>query len=199
MIRIFQLLHLFLIVLIAGAYSWLMATLPSDDRWRVRVSAIVGTALAIWSALIFVASLRSGEDEDTFRQRFLAAYRRWLTEGSTLLVSTVALAMIAALLISVGARFGEIEFAAAAGQKQDVSVVLSDDGKAPQRLLVVGPGKRTTVRVPLGRHWLYFAAADGPGPYGTPYRTKVVDILPLWRKHDLQTVTIPEVPTYVAQ
>ena len=196
MIRIFQFLHLVLIVFIAAAYSWLITTLPSDDRWRVSMSAIVGTALAIWSALIFVALLRSS-DGDTFKKRCLATYQRFLTKAPTLLSSTLVLALIAVFLVSIEVRYGEVEFASTTDQ--EVSVVLADDEKAPRTLLTIEPNKTMTVRLPVGQHSIYFAVANGSSSGGTPYRTRIVNVLPPWKKHDLQTEHVPEAPKYVAQ
>ena len=193
MIRIVQITHLFLIVATAGLYAWLMAVLPVDDPWRVRISGGVAIALAVWGALLFIEALRSG-DEKSLKERCLAAYRRLLNRVPTLIVSTAVLGAVAIWLLFVGAGYGEVEFSS--DTDQDVFVFLSDPGKEPERVAVIPAGKRVTARLPIGRQWIYFAAAKGNA---VPYRTGRIDVVPMWRSHDPQTMAVPEVPRYVGK
>lgn len=191
MMRIVQITHLFLIVATVGLYAWLMAVLPADDPWRVRISGGVAIALAVWGALLFIEALRSG-DEKSFKERCLAAYRRLLNRVPTLVLSTAVLGAVAVWLLIVGAGYGEIEFSS--NTDQDVFVFLSDPGKAPERVAFIPAGKRITARLPIGRQWIYFATAKGSA---VPYRTGRIDVLPMWRRHDPQTIAVPEAPKYV--
>jgi hypothetical protein len=191
--RIVQITHLFLIVATVGLYAWLMIVLPADDPWRARISGGVAVALAVWGALVFVEALRSGNVEG-FKQQCLAAYRRLLNRVPTLVVSTAVLGIVASWLLFVGAGYGQVEFSSNAGQ--DVFVFLSDPGKEPERIALIPASKRITARLPIGQCWIYFATAEGTQ---VPYRTGRIDVLPMWRSHDPQTMVVPEVPKYVAK
>ena len=188
MIRVVQITHLFLIVATVGLYAWLMAVLPADDPWRVRISGGVAIALALWGALLIIEAVRSG-DEKSFKERCLAAYRRFLNRVPTLVISTAILGAVAVWLFFVGAGYGEIEFSS--DTDQDVLVFLSNPGKEPERVTLIPAGKRIRARLPIGRQWIYFATAKGSA---VPYRTGKIDVLPMWRRHDPQTIAVPEVP-----
>lgn len=192
--RIIQITHFFLVVATVGLYAWLMVVLPADDAWRARISGAVAIALAIWGALVFIEALRSG-DAESFKQRCLAAYRRLLNRVPTLAVSTAVLGIVASWLLFVGAGYGQVEFSSDADQ--DVFVFLSDPGKESEQIALVPAGKRITARLPIGRRWIYFATAKGTQE--VPYRTGRIDVLPMWRGHDPQTMSVPEVPRYVGK
>jgi uncharacterized membrane protein len=84
--RVLQLAHVALIVIVAGLYAWLMATLPPDDVWRTRSSNVVAVVLAIWAALLFLELLRTG-DRQGLKERSLNAYRRLLNRAPLLIGS----------------------------------------------------------------------------------------------------------------
>jgi hypothetical protein len=192
-IRILQITHLFLIVVSVALYAWLMAELPTDDPWRVRISAAVAIGTAVWGALVFIEALRSGEEKG-FKERCMAAYRRLLSRLPTLVASTVVLGAVAAGLLFLAAAYGEIEFSS--NTDQDVAVFLSDPGEKAQRVALIPAGKRITARLPVGRRSIFFQTASGKPD---PYRTAKIDVFPIWRAHDPQTIAVPEVPKYVGQ
>jgi hypothetical protein len=193
LIRIVQIAHLTLIVVAAALYAWLMATLLTDDPWRIRITTIVAIAGAFWAALLFIETLRS-VDQTTFKDRCIAAYRRLLTRLSTLVASTVVLALVILGLLFLGAGYSAVELSSEADQ--DVYMFLSNPGKEPQRIALIPSGKRIMVRLPIGRQWIYFESTKG---HAVSYRTGKIDVLPFWRNHDPQTLVAPEVPNYVGQ
>lgn len=185
-----QFIHLFLIVATVGLYAWLMAILPADDPWRVRMSCAVAVATAIWGALVFVEALRL-KDQNDLKERVLGAYRRLLNRGITLVLSTMVLGALAGWFVDLGAGYGPVEFSS--DTDRDVAVFLSDPEKSPQQVAVIPAGKRVSVRLPIGRHFFYFATAQGKV---VPYRTVKIDVPPIWGRHNPETISVPEVPKY---
>ena len=187
---VFQLAHIILIVATAALYAWLVATLPADDPWKVRISASVAIAAAVWAALLFVETLRA-KDECGFKERCLGAYRRLLNRTVTLLGSTVVLAAVDVGLIVLGAGYNQVEFASQADQ--DVSVFISNPGEKAERVAIVPAGKQITTRLPVGRQWIYFETTKG---IPVPYRTARLDVPPIWHGTDHLILQVPETLKY---
>jgi hypothetical protein len=189
MLGALQLVHLVLLFAVPIAYALLTTTGDSSDLNMQRLTKLTTILAVVWTSSVAVGAVLYGAKEDLLRSLW-SSYRSMLMRYPFLVVSNLALALVAALLLWHLTAYRSVTFYA----DRDVTLILNDEVGEVVEVGRLTADTDSKIRLRIGTRHLAYRVLDS-GAVGS---LEPLEVPAWWSSRSLSIVRVSPEESYEA-